>query len=41
MSLEIVAANPLLSGLAAIAAVLIVLFFVGLSVIAPHSAASR
>jgi cell division protease FtsH len=35
--LEIVAANPLLSGLAAIAVLLIVLFFVGLSVIAPHS----
>jgi cell division protease FtsH len=34
---ELVAANPLLSGLAAVAALLIVLFFVGLSVIAPHS----
>ena len=38
---EVVTASPLLSGLAATAVLLLVLFFVGLSIIAPHSAGQQ
>ena len=37
MIAEAVAASPLLAGLLATAGVLVVLFFVGLSILAPHS----